>query len=449
MTSPVTAQIFKGELNHITTCLTCKERNQSRNLFWILPVAIVESHCHIFSVEKGLKGFFKGEKVCEDDKMYCNQCNEKQNAELQCEMTKNPEILTLLLKRFSFDYKLRCYVKLHCNVDVPKILYIGTCKYDLYALVNHFGNLTGGHYTAHIKSFETDGWYHFNDDIVNLVQPPFFGAENDSLRSCTAYLLMYKKVCRHPEQHDLGVGAEGRQDDTERGELPVPHHQLNDGSCNGRGNLKLPKAPCGKQHRKDSGADGDSLQSHKSDFATRQKNHQNRQQRDRNSEEPMQLSNTRVNHAAHLGTHKINDVLEQFTKKRPEVNESVWGKQNHITQRSLINRVQHEKADRTHRKSEQRREAGLLCSSDLKSLPVSSTSSLTYLTGHRQICMQQSIKCNNSPKLCNMSHHSMTDWETMQHVVTADCTQTVRKGRKSPKDRGQSARSTDTRAPWK
>ena len=34
--------------------------------------------------------------------------------------------------------------------------------YDLYAIVNHFGNLNGGHYTAYAKN--PDGnWYDYND----------------------------------------------------------------------------------------------------------------------------------------------------------------------------------------------------------------------------------------------------------------------------------------------
>ncbi|XP_010774043.1 uncharacterized protein isoform X4 [Notothenia coriiceps] len=366
MTSPVAAQIFKGELNHITTCQKCKERNQSRSFFWVLPLAIEDLRGHIYSVEKGLKAFFKGEKVSGDDKMYCNQCNKKQDAV--------------------------------------------------------------------------------------LVQPPLIGAENHSLRSCTAYLLMYKKVSRHPEQNDeseddlrshSGVDAEGRQDETERGELPVPHHQLNDGSCHGGGNLKLLNAPCVKPERKDSGADGDCLQSHKSDFPTLQKSHKIRQQLDRNSEEPMQLLHTRGKHSEHLGRHEMNHVLEQSTEKRLEVNETVLGTQK--AKGSFRNRVKHGEAEEH------------LCSSDVKSLPVSSSSSssssLTYLKGHRtiKVCMQPSIKCNNSPKLCRKSNNSMKDGETMQHAVTADCTQTVRKEGKSPEDRGQSAKSRDRdrKAPWK
>lgn len=34
--------------------------------------------------------------------------------------------------------------------------------YDLYSVVNHFGNLNGGHYTAFSKNIDGK-WYHYND----------------------------------------------------------------------------------------------------------------------------------------------------------------------------------------------------------------------------------------------------------------------------------------------
>lgn len=105
-------EMFKGELNHKTTCLNCKEGNNSRSCFWTLPLAVEDSCCQTYSVvlcfpltkirvmyffqkyirgghagwmlclqEKGLKAFFKGEKVCGDNKMYCNRCNKKQDAD--------------------------------------------------------------------------------------------------------------------------------------------------------------------------------------------------------------------------------------------------------------------------------------------------------------------------------------------------------------------------------
>ncbi|KAI3376351.1 hypothetical protein L3Q82_016835 [Scortum barcoo] len=263
--------IFKSELNHKTRCLKCKETNNSRSFFWMLPLVVEDKHHQTYSVEKGLKAFFKREKVCGDNKMFCNRCKKKQDADFGCEITQNPKILTLLLKRFSFDYKRWCYVKLHREVDVPLTLDMKKCTYDLYALVNHFGDLTGGHYTAQIKSFETRVWYHFNDDIVQRVRQPLFGSGDKSLRSCTAYLLMYKRkfanvqhlllgflhfisdlfvfLCHlnslrgNPEKNDEGdqeahsaqmsdVEAEGRHDDAEGGEAL-------DEICNGAESMDL------------------------------------------------------------------------------------------------------------------------------------------------------------------------------------------------------------------
>lgn len=37
-------------------------------------------------------------------------------------------------------------------------------------MVNHFGSLTGGHYTAEIKSYENGQWYSFNDGRVESVR---------------------------------------------------------------------------------------------------------------------------------------------------------------------------------------------------------------------------------------------------------------------------------------
>ncbi|XP_035849378.1 ubiquitin carboxyl-terminal hydrolase 47-like isoform X2 [Sander lucioperca] len=476
-TSPEAAKIFKGELNHKTECLKCKERNDSRSSFWFLPLVVEDLLCQTYSVEDGLKAFFKGEKVCGDNKMFCNRCNKKRNADFGCEITHNPEILTLLLKRFSFDYKCRCYVKLHCNVDVPQTLHIKNCKYDLYAIVNHFGNLTGGHYTAHIKSFETHMWYHFNDDIVNRVKQPLFGAGDKYIRSYTAYLLMYKKVSKDPEKTDEGdqealclhsdVEAEVRHDEAERGDALVPHHQMKDESCNGGGKIKhlndnilknctdtVWKKPTNlsgelEKHKEsflytDTGADGISLQRKRSDFAKLKKDggpksHEPiRQQLDTNSEEHMQNLNTRGNPT----THQLGRMLEQnhsSPNKRLKGNETI-----------------------------QERGVGVyakMCDSDVNSFHVSSngysSSLVPYLTGHLQ--GQFKIKAptgyNYLPNLCRKPNSSKRDEERMHHAVTADSSckpetkLTVKKlgQTASPRERKKTVKSRDNtkREPWK
>ncbi|XP_029310918.1 ubiquitin carboxyl-terminal hydrolase 47-like [Cottoperca gobio] len=496
LTSPEAAKIFKGELNHITTCLKCKERNDSRGFFWLLPLAVEDLRRQTYSVDKGLKAFFKREKVCRDNKMYCNRCNEKQDAFFGCEITHYPEVLTLLLKRFSFDYELRCYVKLHCNVEVPKTLHMENCNYDLYALVHHFGNLTGGHYTAEIKSFETHRWYHFNDNIVNRVKPPL-GAAHKSLRSCTAYLLMYKKVRRHPEETDEGedahseVKAEGRRDDTERGERLVPHHPLKDESCDGGENLKHLngevlkerhddsiwkkhthfsgeklsnlRAPCVRPHAEmllqtDTGADRDSLQTQTSQFAKLQKSHETRQQLVRDSEEHMWHPNTRgtprLKAYETVGETQNNIVAKTTTTTTCVIENSFTRNRVKCAETETV------AVERIEGKSKQR-EAALSArerDSDVKSFHVSSSSSPAYMTGHlqRPLSMREPIGRNNSPNLCRTSDSLKRDKEKKQHVVTADwsgkpaTSQTVIKGGKttSPRDRRKAAKSRDTREPW-
>ena len=58
-------------------------------------------------------------------------------------------------------------------------------KYDLFGIVNHFGSLNGGHYTANCKN--PDGqWYNFNDGSVSAIG-------NKNVVSSSAYLLFYRR----------------------------------------------------------------------------------------------------------------------------------------------------------------------------------------------------------------------------------------------------------------
>ncbi|XP_076016334.1 ubiquitin carboxyl-terminal hydrolase 47-like isoform X2 [Genypterus blacodes] len=241
MTSLEASKIFRGQLGHRITCCMCQNESESESFFWILPLS-VEDSC----VKKGLEAFCRTERVLG---MYCDHCTRKGDADMRCEVTQNPEILTLLLKRFSFDSKCNRYTKLKCNVDVPQTLQMENCTYDLYALVDHVGNLTGGHYTARIKSYENGGWYHFDDTSVEKVRQPLFGAGNASFGSRTAYLLMYRKVKRLRSERPTGDDreahlansdgeAEGRRDEAASGVDPVPQNNLWDRSWNRERHLK-------------------------------------------------------------------------------------------------------------------------------------------------------------------------------------------------------------------
>ncbi|XP_063494582.1 ubiquitin carboxyl-terminal hydrolase 50 [Symphalangus syndactylus] len=57
-------------------------------------------------------------------------------------------------------------------------------KYNLCAVVNHFGDLDGGHYTAFCKNSVTQAWYSFDDTRVSEIP-------DTSVQNATAYLLFY------------------------------------------------------------------------------------------------------------------------------------------------------------------------------------------------------------------------------------------------------------------
>uniref|UniRef100_A0A146ND89 Ubiquitin carboxyl-terminal hydrolase 12 n=1 Tax=Fundulus heteroclitus TaxID=8078 RepID=A0A146ND89_FUNHE len=241
-TSPEASKIFRGELHHKTTCLKCYQTSQSSNFFWVLPLSMGDPKSRTFCVLQGLKNFFRAQRVSEDNQIFCSRCNEKQDADTEYEMTHRPDVLTLLLKRFSFDYRRGRYVKLHCKADVAQALEVQSRRYDLYAVVHHYGDLMGGHYIAEIKSFETGSWYRFDDNTVRRVNKPCPEDATQDSSSETAYLLMYKMASGRAEKTDGSAPSDETGDgcnEAEPREGLVSEHLLKTESQRGAGGRHL------------------------------------------------------------------------------------------------------------------------------------------------------------------------------------------------------------------
>ena len=58
--------------------------------------------------------------------------------------------------------------------------------YDLYGVVNHFGSLNGGHYTATCLNAPSQTWFNFNDSSVST-------ASKSDVVCRSAYMLFYRK----------------------------------------------------------------------------------------------------------------------------------------------------------------------------------------------------------------------------------------------------------------
>jgi len=95
-----------------------------------------------------------------------------------------PKILVITLQRFQTNYQnqeVQISKKMDLvdfpieNLDLSKYV-IGyhprKYVYDLYGVVNHIGDVHGGHYTAFVLSETGEKWYHCNDDRIEMVQDP-------------------------------------------------------------------------------------------------------------------------------------------------------------------------------------------------------------------------------------------------------------------------------------
>ncbi|XP_030287810.1 ubiquitin carboxyl-terminal hydrolase 47-like isoform X2 [Sparus aurata] len=207
--SPRASKVFQGELTYSTKCFEGHIINEETNPFWTLPLPLKDTQDSTFSVESGFERIFQTKTLIGDNMVYCNECEKKRKATSGCKMTKFPQNLILLLKRFDIDYSTMSYFKSDCCVEVPRELQLKNKTFKLHGMVDHMGSIRGGHYTTTVLS-EDNTWYEFDDAHVRKVKEQPF-AQTRTHKSCTAYLLLYRAS---RSQRD-----EGREQQAETGHL--------------------------------------------------------------------------------------------------------------------------------------------------------------------------------------------------------------------------------------
>ena len=148
------------------------------------------------------------ETLTGNDKWYCSKCRDHVTANKKMEIWKAPDYLIIHLKRFSHSRNsMFSSRKLSDMIDFPvnsldMSPYIlsrkcgannsssssaaDECKYDLYAVSNHFGSLSGGHYTAFARNPYYKKWYNFDDTDVGR-------ATEQDIVTKAAYVLFYRR----------------------------------------------------------------------------------------------------------------------------------------------------------------------------------------------------------------------------------------------------------------
>ncbi|EPY18313.1 ubiquitin thiolesterase [Strigomonas culicis] len=133
------------------------------------------------------------QEVLDNSSMYlCAGCKKKVNATKQLQFHTTPQVLFITLKRFrtygdfSTAAKVNDPILFGEHLDLKPFMSseFSKTKYRLVGVVNHQGNMHGGHYTADAVG-EDGAWFRFSDDVVQYATQP---------DACLAYILCYQRL---------------------------------------------------------------------------------------------------------------------------------------------------------------------------------------------------------------------------------------------------------------
>ncbi|CAO3672678.1 unnamed protein product [Umbelopsis ramanniana] len=204
--SSVIVSLFQGQFRNRLQCMTCHTTSTTYNSFMTLSLPIPASRRGPSQVtlQQCIDYFVREEILEKDDAWHCPKCKALRKATKQLTLSRLPDVLMIHLKRFSFDGPFND--KLETMVDFPihSLDLSGympswatktiaqpdgsqkqpSFKYDLYAVSNHYGSLTGGHYTACVRNGYRGQWHLFDDSRFSV-------CDDSSVKSRAAYGLFY------------------------------------------------------------------------------------------------------------------------------------------------------------------------------------------------------------------------------------------------------------------
>jgi ubiquitin C-terminal hydrolase len=141
--------------------------------------------------------FMQPELMTGENQWFNETTGQKEDVTKRMYMWSLPKILIITLKRFAVNEKgriSRINDQVECpltNLDLSKYVEGYDKKkyvYELYAVSNHSGNPSGGHYTSYIKTAR--GWVHYNDGHLEAIG-------EDKIISPSSYCLFMRRTDLH------------------------------------------------------------------------------------------------------------------------------------------------------------------------------------------------------------------------------------------------------------
>ncbi len=144
-------------------------------------------------IDECMAEYCREEALDEKNLWNCEGCNKKVKGIKKLQLWTSPPVLVLQFKRFSHakgskDSRLVKYPLKNFDISSMVCSYQidgSKCyKYTLQCVINHTGNMSGGHYYIYCKDEDTGKWFEFNDSNVREVP-------ESRIVSSSAYLLFY------------------------------------------------------------------------------------------------------------------------------------------------------------------------------------------------------------------------------------------------------------------
>ncbi|GJJ68477.1 ubiquitin carboxyl-terminal hydrolase 8 [Entomortierella parvispora] len=177
----IIVSLFQGQFRNQLRCTKCNKTSTTYNSFMYLalPIKAKSSGRQPQTLLGCLNNFVEQEVMEGDNAWHCPGCKKARKATKQMTLSRLPDVLLIQLKRFSsdgpFKNKIKAMVQYPMqDLDLTKYLPAPSKNarpepaiYDLYAVSNHSGEVSSGHYTACVRGEAPNSWTNFDDTRVS------------------------------------------------------------------------------------------------------------------------------------------------------------------------------------------------------------------------------------------------------------------------------------------
>ena len=171
------------------TVFNCGEKMVDYEEYYYLDLPIFnEYNQKLSSLDEALENYIEKSYDYGKNTLICNKHQKKEKSYYRNIFLTLPEILVISLKRVVKGQHVDHFIEYGQSLDMSKYvqnIFKQSTQYELFAEILHIGTAYGGHKIAVCKNFNTNNWYRFNDDKVEI--------ENNIIFP-NAFLLFYKRM---------------------------------------------------------------------------------------------------------------------------------------------------------------------------------------------------------------------------------------------------------------